>query len=706
MLCTVEQAFSGDDDTVQIIVDRQKPISTFYPEEVFGHGLDGLNEKQMAITYRKHNVQAMRQSPFMKLSYRLRTELANEAWHWNADGQWSDAAHQQGYWVSNWKADKPLLKSYGYRLPRRGNTIDQADNDSYSRIDDNNLETFWKSNPYVDTYYTHEDNSLYPQWVIVDMGQQVALTTIRIVWGEPYATSYTVQYWEGHEESHNIDDLTTGVWHNFTNGVVTDGKGGDVSLQLENTPKNIRYFRIILKSSSQSPVNTKDIRDRLGYAIREIYAGTEVAGTFHDLMQHGTSQSEQSTILVSSTDPWHRAVDRSSATVQPGFDLILASRLGRKRNILMPVPMVYDTPENAAAEIRFFQYRHFPVNQIELGEEPDGQNITPEHYGALYLQFTKAIHDIAPSIITGGPSLQTDVTGSSTFPNDQGEDGWMQRFIDYLKKHGRLHDFGFFSFEWYPFDNICKDPAEQLIQHTNMLKEYMENMVNEGVPTSIPWIISEYGFSSFLGRAEVELPGALINAEIVAQFLSLGGNTSYYYGLEPNDPGNEVECAGRSDNWGNLMLMQLGADNRVRWKLPAYYGAKMLVHDWAGRPDKEHQMYRTEVLEHNHNSSVLTAFTLRRPDKRLAIMILNKSKQKKKLTMVTLRNAQASTAAFRRNLDVVQYSPRQYAWHAQGEKSHPLFSKTPVTLHMRGGLQAGIILPPLSITVIRGSEGH
>jgi hypothetical protein len=61
----------------------------------------------------------------------------------------------------------------------------------------------------------------------------------------------------------------------------------------------------------------------------------------------------------------------------------MASGLRRGNPILTPVSVLYDIPENAAAEIRFLKSRGFPVSQIELGEEPDGQNMSPEHYGAL-----------------------------------------------------------------------------------------------------------------------------------------------------------------------------------------------------------------------------------------------------------------------------------------------------------------------------------
>jgi hypothetical protein len=82
---------------------------------------------------------------------------------------------------------------------------------------------------------------------------------------------------------------------------------------------------------------------------------------------------------------------------------------------------------------------------------------------------------------------------------------WMRRFLDYLARRGRTRDYTFFSFEWYPFDNGCSDTAPQLAEHAGILRGVLERLQRDGLTRDIPWFMSEYGYSAFANRPEVDI---------------------------------------------------------------------------------------------------------------------------------------------------------------------------------------------------------
>ena len=45
---------------------------------------------------------------------------------------------------------------------------------------------------------------------------------------------------------------------------------------------------------------------------------------------------------------------------------------------MIPIAMIYVTPEDAANEIAYIEKRGYPISYVEMGEEPDGAFMTPE----------------------------------------------------------------------------------------------------------------------------------------------------------------------------------------------------------------------------------------------------------------------------------------------------------------------------------------
>ena len=643
-----------------ISIDRSRPLNVFDPSEALGAGIDGHEKGETAQLFSQANIAAMLSAGLKPLSYRLRTELAGEVWHWNPRGTWSDSAHQQGYWVSDATPGEPIDISYGYRLPRRGNTVDQANNDGYSRITDGDRQTFWKSNPYLDPL---------PQWIVIDLGKKMPIDAIRVHWGTPWATQYTVQY----ATRDDRDVQHPGIWRDFPNGVEQGAKGGVITSRIALAPIVIRKLRVLMNASSGTPAaGSDDPRDAIGFAVQEIEAGTiDTAGRFHDVVRHAPNRKGQTLVWVSSTDPWHRASDRDDNAEQPGLDLVFRSGLTNNKPMLTPVGILYDVPENATAEIQYLKARGYRVEEIELGEEPEEQQIPPEYYGALFVKWAAALHAVDPNLRTGGPSLVL------LSPEDVRDPSWTKRWMNYMHDHDALSALQFFSFEWYPFDDVCKLVAPQLLAMSKMLTRSLEGLAQDGVSRKIPWFMTEYGYSSFGSQAEVDLSGAILNADSVATFLAFGGAKTFLYGYEPDDLLHEASCT-----WGNNMLFLSGPPLQ---KMPTYFGAKLLTQEWAKPEGGRHVMYAAST-----DDPQIGAYAVERPDRLLSILLLNKNPVKRLSVRVPL-NGRA---------EVFQYSPAQYRWHAAGADGHPLRNNPPA----RNAIDHGVVkLPPYSITVVRGA---
>lgn len=648
--------------------------NTFRPEQALGAGIDGAWRGGTDALLTPHNVRAMTGAGLRPLTYRLRTELGIAAWHWNPEGTWSDPARRQGYWTSSARPGAPIKVSWGYDLPRRGDTVDNANNTAWSKLDDGDPATFWKSNPYLDAAYSKAPAR--PQWFVLELGEPQVVDTADIAWGEPFARRYDIQYWTGRDEYD-----PAGRWATFPHGAVADGRGGHVRLALGPSAAPTAFVRVLLhEGSGTAPAGSTDPRDRMGYAVREAGFGrTGPDGVFHDAIRHAASHDGQSIAHVSSTDPWHRAVDRNLDLEQPGLDRVFASGLTNALPVMVPVGIFYDTPENAAAEIAWLKARRYPIARVEIGEEPDGQYVDAEDYGALYLQGVDAIRRIDARVPLGGPSLQSGLTDTWMDPDPLRS--WNGRFVRYLKSRGRLADLQFFSFEFYPFDDICGDIYGKLVGADALLSGLMSRVAAEGVPTTIPWHIAEYGFSAFSGRAESEMPAALLMADIVGQFLTAGGDGAYLFGYGPNEPVNQHQpCAG----YGNLMLWTADAAGQAAQSTATYQTARLITGRWL-QATGPHRLYAARV----EGAPGVQAFPVRRPDGRLAVLLVNRDAK---------TGYDLAIDAIEGPAQAWRYGSAQYSWIDDGPKSRPGRNLPPEPLDLQPG--AALHLPPAALAVV------
>ena len=676
---------------------RPRAVASRRPSRALGAAIDGKAKGVIDLQLSTRNIEMMRSAGLQSLIYRLRTELANEVWHWNPQGQWSDAVHKEGYWTSGSASSQLISLSYGYSLPRRGNTIDQANNIGYSRLDDGEQESFWKSNPYLDEHFTHEDNALHPQWVVIEFAKKEKINALRLLWGTPGATSYRVQYAD-FEDISDIALSPRGMWHDFPRGVVRNEREGDAFLRLSDVPIETRYLRILLeRSSNTAPSGSTDIRDHLGYALREIYAGYLHDEKFEDAIRHGIDEQSQTLMHVSSTDPWHREIDLDENIEQPGLDRIFQSGLTNGLPVTVPMGLLFDTPANAANELSYLRSRGYGLDRIELGEEPDGEYVTPEDYGALYIQWAKAIHAIEPKVQLGGPSFQEIEPDTTGRKYRFGNSTWMRRFLNYLRAHGRLSDYNFFSFEWYPFDDVCEPVPSQLARATGMLSEGLAEMQRQGLTHRIPWIISEYGYSAFATRSEISIEGALFNADVVGRFLTLRGEQAFLYGYAPAQPMTD-QCTA-----GNNMLFFMDAHGEIKYPYAPYFGARLLTEEWLRR-NGWHELYPVTV---SVPPTSLSAYAVHRPDDLWSLLLINKDPQRTFRVQTRFQARDRRTDyTFAAPLDVFQYSSAEYILNDDTSNPVPIKNDPPSHTVLHDADVKSITLPPYSLTVLRAKLGR
>lgn len=648
-------------DIDEIRVEPNHVLRTFDPSMAFGGGIDGHDKGDVMANLSPANVAAMKAMGLKSLTYRLRTELGGEVWHWNPEGSWSEPQKRQGYWTSSASTTKPILLSYGYRLPRRGDSLDQANRDSYSRLDDGDLSTFWKSNPYLDPAYTGVSYADSPQWVEINFAKPQQLNDLRIAWGAPFATSYRVSYLEdGDDREWKPLDLKPA------------SKVGAFTRSTFSTVSAERIMIELLRSSNTAPAGSKDRRDGLGFAIREIALGTsDRHGVFHDAIVHRRNNQVQTLMYVSSTDPWHRAQDIDPRTEQPGFDLMLRTGLDQILPVLLPTGCLYDTPDNVANEARWLKRRGIRIRGLELGEEPDGNWVYAEHYARLYLLMANAVRKVLARVTLGGPSFQTVLEDYAEFPREGKP--WLTRFKDVLESRHRMGDFQFCSFEWYPFDDVWS-PAEKHLPKMPATLARVLRRLNDAGMAGMPWFITEYGYSAYAAPAEVDAPGAVFDFDTALVALANGCACSYKYGYEPADVIAEMPKV-----YGNNMALMGSTEPPLR--LPTFWSAYLLTRRFCA-DSGTHRM-----VEVQGGDDGLGAYACKRPNGTVTLALLNRTALIRKTRIASARST----------LRGWSYGRPQFSWSHIRPDSQPERSQPPVGVNVD---PKSVTCPPYSITVL------
>ncbi|HKW17617.1 MAG TPA: discoidin domain-containing protein [Terriglobales bacterium] len=679
--------------TIRVDVAPDDAINSFDPDSALGSSLDVLSRIDINKVFTPHIIQESLSAGWGPLTYRNNTELRMAAWHWNPEGTWSDPIHRSGYFTGSAELKDPIRYILAYALPHRG----------FATSGDRPLAgpnlTYWKSNPYLTSKFTGESDALHPQWVVVDLESEKQVDAVRIQWASPYATKYQVQYWEG-TAALDFDLGPKGEWRLFSSGAINGARGGTVTLKLSDSPVPTRYLRVLMTESSNTcdEHGSGDVRNCVGYAIQAIAAGTiDSNGAFVEVPK--PAFENLTTYCVSSIDPWHSAADanNSGSYQHTGFDLLFTSGLTNNLPAMVPVTMLYGTPDDAAAQIAYIEKRGYNLGYVEMGEEPDGKHAMPEDYAALYLQWATAIHKVDPKLKLGGPIFEGVTEDITLWPDAQGRTSWMGRFVDYLKSHGRLSDLAFVSFEHYPYE-ACTITWKSLYSEPQLMKHILQVWRDDGVPKSAPLMVTESHLAAELTGPMTTIFAALWLADNVGSFFEGGGSAFYHSPIQPQDIHNT--CLGWA-SWSNFVADE---DYNIKGYTSPYFAAHMINKEWVQHRSGVHYMFPSSSdIKDEEGNTLVTSYVVRRPDGNWSLMLVNRDENNPHSVRVAFTDEKTKhQSGFDGPVTFVTFGSEQYVWINDGPNSHADPDGPPVARTMNANSQTIFVLPKASVNVIRG----
>jgi len=702
--------------TIDVDITPSHSTNHFIPTETLGAGIDRIATKAIDPLLAEPALSKTLSAGWQTVSYRQNTELLVEAWHWNPEGTWSDPKGE-GYFTGSVNLGKPIHFSYGYALPHRGFTRnDGTGNAGFSRLTDGDETTYWKSNPYLTKKFTGEPDAAHPQWVILDLWQAQKIETIRIAWAAPYATQYAVQFWTGDDP---IKAATKGVWQSFPHGNITAGQGGNETIRLSAEPMPVRFVRIWMTESSNTcdSHGRTDPRNCVGYAIKELYLGTTTPdGLLHDLIRH-TPDQEQTTTFCSSVDPWHGPADLPTRKqAQLGFDTFYRSGVTRGLPAMIPVALIYGTPEDAVAEIAYLKKGNYPISYIEMGEESDGQYMLPEDYGTLYLQWADALHRLDPTLKLGGPSFQGVNKDIEVWPDANGQSSWVRRFVIYLEAHHRMADLSFFSFEHYPLEP-CKLSWASLYDEPELVTRIMQTWREDGLPAGTPLFITESNLASGASETYMDIFSGLWLADYIGSFLTAGGNGLYYFHYLPLPM--EHGC---NDSPGTFGMFTVNNNDQVQQPLPQFFASQLITSEWVQPGSAAHQVFPARAdVDDGAGHALVTAYALERPDGQWSLLVVNRDQYFEHKVHIRFRDdATRKESYYEGEVSMSTFGRDQFNWHpartvflahaehhydtpVQTEKDGHADPDGPaLSLRVSAVKDTHFALPAASVTVFRG----
>jgi hypothetical protein len=363
---------------------------------------------------------------------------------------------------------------------------------------------------------------------------------------------------------------------------------------------------------------------------------------------------------------------------------------------MIPIALIYSTPEDAVNELAYLKKRGYPISHVEMGEEPDGHFMNPEDYATLYVQFAAALHQADPQLKLGGPIFTGVNKDIETWPNAAGQTSWTGRFINYLRSHNAIGELAFFSFEHYPFEP-GKIQWSNLYDEPKLVSGIMKIWREDGVPENVPLLITECNLSWVDSEAFPDIFGGLWLADYIGSFLSGGGAAVYTFHYMPAPIGHGI-----NGSRGTFAMFSADRDLKIQQPLSQYFASQLITLEWVQPGSGEHKLFNAASdITDGAGNTLVTVYAVERPDGNWSLLIINKDQENPHSVKIAFDDStHRPPGSFSGPVNAKIFGKAQYQWHPAtltADPDGPIASSV-----ISAAPDTQFDLPPASITVLGG----
>jgi hypothetical protein len=546
--------------TATLSVNAGITASAFRPVSVFGNNINSWTDPRPV----SEKIQASG-----NLFLRFPGGSWSDIYHWNGTG----SMDSNGWWA-------PSATTF-----TRGGTVEMS-RDAAKAVD-NNPATSWRSHPETD----------FPnaQWLHESFSSNQSVNAVTLVWGDPYATRFTVQYLPLGAYANSASN----PWVN-TSAVNVTGAGGTQGVTFNAV--TTRMIRVLMIQSSAGAGGV--------YSVAKLDAFNGAT-----LLAFCNSCEE-----ASSTDPgipgpptgwisfhFEQFMAMMNAMTPPGVPLIT-------------VNFGSGTPQEAAAWVRYANVvRGYGIRYWEIGNEMGGEwepggPLNAPDYARRYIQFYEAMKAEDPTITVLGPVSGFDSPSCYIYDGKS----YIESFVDRLAAVGKAHYAEAISYHYYDSRNTFAQHMDQPTNNSrpdsvaNMAASIASQLSSHPAAATVPVFLTE--FNSFVSGVSVRLENGLWLARFTGEFIRNFGERGCAFLWDAMNGGDE-ETNVTGDDHGYL-----NSDGVWQYQERATYWAfLMMTQHWSGRGDAG--LHRLTFAASSQNQ--LSVYANRRPDDSLCLMVVN-----------------------------------------------------------------------------------